>query len=402
MSGLIALAGAGCVLASGWGVEPFWAAAKEARSALGPLRSPLLRSEQVVAFGQVADADQQRCRSDIGRNLHRYCTPSLFWGGSALRQAIAEAGVAPGADGLRYGLYCCQGGYTHPSLASFASVLSDCRRDGVADMRELAHRVLHDGVIDPFLVIKGLSNGLLGVLSLDLKLYCEGNAFMQGVSGNLAALREACAALRSRRVDVAMVVGTGSELDPLALAALVQAGVIGAEGADQLQPFDCHSRGGIAGEGAVALVLRRREDLDDQPQVCLGAFSSHARLEQISLPDHQADLAVCAGSGWPEKDRQLAQTLARTGAGHVTSGLPLTGILSAAPLLADVLLARCALQGQCVPAIAGLNHPVRADLPLVMGSARQVPLTDAVVLGQDDNGFSAACHVYLSDSPAAA
>ncbi len=399
MSESIALAGAGCVLASGWGVEPFWAAAVAARSTLGPLRTPLLRSERVAAFGQIAETDHQRCLGDVGRNLHRYCTPSLFWGASALRQAIAEAGVAPGADGLRYGLYCCQGGYTHPSLASFASVLNECRRDGVADMREMARRVLHDGVVDPFLVIKGLSNGLLGVLSLDLKLYCEGNAFMQGVSGNLAALREACAALRSRRVDVAMVVGAGSELDPLALAALARAGVIGTEGADRLEPFDGLSRGGIAGEGAVALVLRRREDLDAQPQVCLGALTSHSRLERISLPDHQADLAVCAGTGWPEKDRQLAQTLALIGAGHVTSGLPLTGILSAAPLLADVLLARCALQRQCVPAVAGLVQPVLADLPLVMGSARQVPLADAVVLGQDDNGFSAACHLHLSDAP---
>lgn len=73
-------------------------------------------------------------------------------------------------------------------------------------------------------MLKGLSNCLLGVTSLALKLVGECNAYMQGVAGNLAALREATAALQDGRIDAAIVVGAGSELDALALSGLVQAG----------------------------------------------------------------------------------------------------------------------------------------------------------------------------------
>ncbi|PWB35342.1 beta-ketoacyl synthase [Pseudomonas sp. SDI] len=399
MSQSIAIAGAGAVLASGWGVPAFWQAALDARAGSAPIDSPWLRSSRVAAFAQVAAADQQRCQADMARNLYRYCTPSLFWGASALRQAIDEAGITPGSDGLRYGLYCCQGGFTYPSMASYASLLQDCRRDGVADMRELARKVLNEGVLDPFLIIKGLSNGLLGVLSLNLKLQCEGGAFMQGVSGNLAALREARAALLERRIDVAMVVGAGSELDPLGLADLLRGGAISAEGATEVLPFDRRSRGGIAGEGAVALVLRRREERPAAAQVCLDAFSSHARLDALSLPDQPTDFAVCAGSGRPARDRQLAEALLPAAVKHVTSALPITGLLSAAPLLADLLLARCALLAQQLPAVAGLEQPVSAALPLVQGATRAASLRQALVLGQDDNGFSATCLLHLNDTP---
>ncbi|MFP3830757.1 beta-ketoacyl synthase, partial [Pseudomonas sp. SIMBA_021] len=86
------------------------------------------------------------------------------------------------------------GGYTHPSLESYAELLLGCRQDGVADMAAFAKRILQDRAQDPFLVLKGLSNCLLGVTSLALKLVGECNAYMQGVAGNLAALREATAA----------------------------------------------------------------------------------------------------------------------------------------------------------------------------------------------------------------
>ncbi|WP_445179860.1 beta-ketoacyl synthase N-terminal-like domain-containing protein [Pseudomonas sp. McL0111] len=385
----IAIAGSGCVLPSGWGVERFWSAAREGRSAISPLHSPLFYSERVTAFGHVADDDHQRSRQDVAQNLQRYCPPAVIWGVSAVRQALAEAGLEPGADGVRFGLYCCQGGYTHPSIASYGELLQECQTEGGADMRRLAQRVLQERALDPFLVLKSLSNGLLGVVSLALKLECESNAYMQGVAGNLAALREACAALQSGRIDAAIVVGAGSELDPLALAALAEAGVISSDGSQSLRAFDRQGTGGIAGEGAAALVLRRADDLPAGPKTCLTALFAHPRLDSLNLPDKQVDLLISSATGDPQKDTSLARTLARAGAVHITSSTPLTGILSGAPSLVDLILARQTLHAQSITPVIGLQQSVDAHLPFVTGEPRDAVLHDCLVINRDDNGFSA-------------
>ncbi|MFJ2459446.1 beta-ketoacyl synthase N-terminal-like domain-containing protein [Pseudomonas neuropathica] len=385
----VAIAGSGCVLPTGWGVEGFWAAAREGRSAISPLNSSLFRSERVTAFGHIADRDHQRSRQDVAQNLQRYCPPAVIWGVSAVRQALAEAELEPGRDNVRFGLYCCQGGYTHPSLASYGELLHECQTESGADMQRLAKRVLQERALDPFLVLKSLSNGLLGVVSLALKLECECNAYMQGVAGNLAALREACAALQSGRIDAAIVVGAGSELDPLALAALAEAGVISTDGSPSLRAFDRQGRGGIAGEGAAALVLRRADDLPGGPQACLTALFAHPRLDSLSLPDKQVDLLISSATGDPHKDADLARTLARTGAAHITSSTPLTGMLSGAPSLVDLIFARLALQAQSIPPVSGLEQPLDAHLPFVIGGPRDAVLHDCLVINRDDNGFSA-------------
>lgn len=401
----VAIAGSGCVLASGWGVQRFWSAASEARSGIALLQSKLFYSERVAAFGHVAEEDHQRSRQDVAQNLQRYCPPAVIWGVSAVRQALDDAGLQPGSDGVRYGLYCCQGGYTHPSIAAYGELLHECRdqrpaepgdesrdesRDeSGADMQRLARRVLQERALDPFLVLKSLSNGLLGIISLALKLECECNAYMQGVAGNLAAMREACAALQSGRIDAAIVVGAGSELDPLALAALADAGVISTEGSHDMLAFDRRGTGGIAGEGAAALILRRADDLPPGPKTCVAGLYAHARLDALSLPDKQADLLISSASGDPQKDADLARTLARVGAAHITSAASVTGILSGAPSLVDLILAHHALQAQSVPPIIGLQQSVDAHLPFVLGERRDAVLHDCLIINRDSNGFSA-------------
>lgn len=392
----IAISGAGCVLATGWGVDPFWAAARAGRSGIGPLRARHFHSRRVVAFGHVAEDVQQRCRQEVPRNLHRYCTPALAWGVSAVGQALAEAGIDPQQGRLRLGLYGCQGGYTHPSLDAYAELLRDCSSELGLDKAGLSRRVLQERALDPFLVLKSLSNGLLGVVSLAHRLECEGSAFMQGVAGNQAALREACAALRSGRIDAAIVVGSGSELDALALAALVRAGVISANGTEAFLAFDERGRGGIAGEGAAALVLQRCADLPTAAHVCLVGQTAHANLDALQLPAESTDLLVCTASGEPEQDRRLSARLGRIPAAHVGAAQPLTGILSAAPSLVDLILARSAMQAGYAPPLAGLRYPVDDRLPFVVGSGREVPIRRATVVGRDDNGFSACYRLELA------
>lgn len=143
------------------------------------------------------------------------------------------------------------------------------------------------------------------------------------------------------------------------------------------------------------MVLRRREDLPAGPQACLADMTAHATLGRLSLPDSPTDLLVCSGTGDAHKDRVLCQTLALARASHITSGLAINGILSAAPSLVDLMLARCALQAQSVPPIAGLQQPV-ANLPFIQGAPHAASLEHCLVLNRDDNGFSAAYQVLYS------
>lgn len=389
LSDPVAISGAGCVLPSGLGVEALWQAACAGRSAIGPLRAKHFHSRRVVAFGQVAEAVHEQCRAQLAPNLQRYCPPAVIWGVSAVRQALAEAGLDPLQDQLRYGLYCSQGGYTHPSLDAYAELLHQCKGPIGLDLCRLSQRVLQERALDPFLVLKSLSNGLLGIVSLALQLQAECNAYMQGVAGNQAALREACAALNSYRIDVAVVVGAGSELDALALSALVQAEVISANGSQAFRPFDQQGTGGIAGEGAVALVLRRRADVPEGAHSCLVGLSAHAELEHLSLPEQAVDLLLCGGSAKVQQDRQLSAQLAKVPASLISSAQPINGILSGAPSLVELVLARSAMQAQCVPPLVGLRQPVDPSLPFVVGQRRAAPLRHCAVISQDDNGFSA-------------
>lgn len=393
----IALSGAGCVLPSGNGVEAFWQAALDGRSGIGPLRARHFHSRRIAAFGHVDDDVHQACRQAVPGNLQRYCGPPVLWGVAAVRQALAEAGLDPREGGLRFGLYCSQGGYTHPSLDAYAELIQECRQGRGLDAARLARRVLQERALDPFLVLKSLSNGLLGVVSLACKLECECNAYMQGVAGNQAALREACAALQSYRIDAAIVVGAGSELDALALDALARAGVVGTCGAPGFLPFDEDGRGGIAGEGAAALILRRAEDLAEGPQIHLTHLAAAANVADLEWSG-STDLLVCAGTGRPERDRELAELYAGSGAAHVTSSQPLTGLLSGAPGLVDLILARGALLAQQVPPLAGLRRPVSAALPFAVGASRPARLHEATVVGCDDNGFSARYRLARRDT----
>lgn len=385
----IALCGSGCVLATGIGVDALWDAACAGRSGIGPLQSRHFRSARISAFGHVSAADYARCRECVPPHLQRYCTPAVIWGLSAVQQSLREADLDPRGSGLRFGLYTSQGGYTHPSLDAYAELLQECCVNSELDIRRLAARVLRESALDPFLVLKSLSNALLGVISLSYKLEGQCSAYMQGVAGNQAALREACAALRERRIDVAVVVASGSELDALALADLARAGAISSEGAMAFTPYDSEGRGGIAGEGAAALILRRQEDLETGHAVCLTEIKAHADIHSLPLPDTDVDLLVSHGTGTPDLDRELCSILTLTGAAHISNSQALTGILSGAPSLVDLIFAREALRAQQVPALAGLKNPVVPALPFARHT-KPAPLRHALILNCDSNGFSAA------------
>jgi 3-oxoacyl-[acyl-carrier-protein] synthase II len=390
---MIAVSGTGAVLPTGDGAAALWSAAQAGRSAIGPLLHPGFHSRSIVAFGQVGEALTRACVQDIPVRLRRYCTPAVAWGIRAARQALAEAGIRPGEDGLRLGLYTSQGGYTHPSQPAYADLLDECRVDGELDRAALARRVLCSKALDPFLVLKSLTNGLLGLLSMSLGIRGEASAYMEGVSGNHAALCAAREALQSGRIDAALVVAAGSDLDPLALVALARSGALSRCGNDCFRPFDADAHGGIAGEGAVALLLRRAERQHAWLGL-LGEAHAAASVAALATSEQRADLLLACGTGRADQDRRTSAVLARWPDASISCPNALTGRLGGAPTLLSILVALQAIGNRQVPPIAGLRRPVAA-LDFVRGQPRQRPIRRAVVVASDLNGY-ATSHTVLA------
>lgn len=397
----IAIAGRGAILATGEGPAALWQAAIEGREGCVPLRVPHLSPGRIAASAQVPEALDRACLAAVPLKLRRYCSPAVAWGVAAARQALAEAGLAADDRALRWGLYTAQAGYTHPSMAAYADLLAECRDADGLDRKALAARVLRRKSLDPFLVLKSLTNGLLGVTSLALGLEGEAAAFMEGVAGNHAALATATAALAAGRIDAALVVAAGSDLDALALRALARDGVLGTDAQARMRPFDSEAHGAVAGEGAVALVLRRASDAVTGAhghEILLETGACHPDAHAVYAQAPPADLLVLAGSARADIDARLARGLPDGIDAPITACQAQTGLLGGAPCLANLVFAADALRHRLAPPMTGLLRPV-AGRDFVTGAARPLRGNRAAVLSRDGNGVGAAYRLHLPSHP---
>ena len=395
---MIAITGAGCVLPTGVGTEVFWRAASLGESAISAIQIRNFSSNCIKSFGHVSPEIQTECWQLVPRHLQRYATPEVSWGLHAVQQALIDARINTDDKNNRFGLYSCQGGYTYPSIKTYAELLDECNGASGLDIKKLTQRILRDRALDPFLVIKSLTNGLLGIVSLALKIEAECGAYMEGVSGNYAALQQATEALLEKRIDVAIVVGAGSELDPFGLSELVRCGAISAQGVTRFKPYDQSGKGGVAGEGAVAFVLQRSDDCYDKPSVHLSALSSDFSVDSLDISNKHFDMLVCNGTGTPSRDQQRCDHLKNIPAKNVTTSQSLTGVLSAAPCLTDILLTRCAMYAELVPPVSGLTHPVNRDVKFVMNQPASLPISNAAIIAMDHSGFIASYELQYRNS----
>lgn len=252
----VAIVGRGAVLSTGVGAHALWSACRDGVSGARPLVAKHIRKGTVAAFAGIPEDLAKVSGLAVPARLRRYCSPAATWGIDAARQAIDESGLSVSDKQIRWGLYTCQSGYTHPSVSAYAESLMVCKAEQGIDRAALVKRVLCTKSVDPFLVLKSLTNGLLGVTSLALGLSGESAAYTEGVTGNHAALSDAHQALMAGRIDAALVVSAGSDLDPLGLRMLIRDGAVSCSSELSMRAFDRNACGAVAGEGAVAFVLK--------------------------------------------------------------------------------------------------------------------------------------------------
>lgn len=115
-------------------------------------------------------------------------------------------------------------------------------------------------LLHPFWMLQHLSNNAHAIAAQELSARGEGATF-GGANAGAQAIAAAIRALAAGAVDVALVVGYDSLIEPETLVALAERSTLSREDVGQLAaPYDLAARGFVPGEAAAALVLQRPQE----------------------------------------------------------------------------------------------------------------------------------------------
>jgi hypothetical protein len=145
----------------------------------------------------------------LSRRLKRFICRSGEHAVTASQLAFSMANIKPEDMGERCGLYTNQAGQQHSDIDDY--------HPGFANSSTTSESALADlwsgKEVNPFLAIKGLSNNLLGAISVHWSIRGDCSAFVRDHAGAAMALNEAMFNLRHGYIDVALVLTAGTEVD---------------------------------------------------------------------------------------------------------------------------------------------------------------------------------------------
>lgn len=413
----IAITGIGAVLPTGLGIKSAWDCWRRSDSAIGAFSHPLLQTRRIVRYGAVPDEAQATARESTAFKLRRYGTGPSLWAVNAAEQAVADSGIDWNAvDETRRGAFSGQGDYSFPDFGALRTALAIAHDDdGAIDQRALARHAMYRRAADPFISIKSLANNALALTSLKLRCRSVGCAYVQNEAAAISALNRAILELREGRCDVALVIACGSYSEPFTLAQMWTRGLLGTEQvpADRVCSFDAGATGVVLGEGAVTLVLERRDDVEKRNgaihglvDIARGYASSGLRTEELAEPVYRHVVpqglekgrwAVLAdGRGHTRLDRNEARSLADALPPDlpVSTTRTVTGVIPAAGVLLDIALATRVIAEGVLPPIAGLEQPVADELAWVRDAPAHRDFDHAICLQQSFSGYHSAAVVH--------
>ncbi len=154
---------------------------------------------------------------NIPRKLKRFSARSVPAAFGAVEQAVKMANIdLTSLPSESFGLYTGQSCYQHPDLDDYADGLAEWQQK--EQEKTLFDSLWDSRVINPFLVIKGLGNNLLGMLSLAWELRGDCAAFSRDQAGAGAALEEARFNITQGICDTCLVVVAGATNDVFDMA----------------------------------------------------------------------------------------------------------------------------------------------------------------------------------------
>lgn len=202
----------------------------------GPDDLMKLEGDRFVSLARAADP--------LPRKTKRFACRAGAEAISACERAFSMAGLDPQHLGERFGLYTSQAGQQHSDIDDYDVAMERWHQQ--ADEESLLKYLWNSRDVNPFLAIKGLSNNLLGIISVLWSLRGDCCAFVRDEVGAASALSEAIFNIQQGYIDTALVVSAGTTCDFIEQAVL--------NNDDQRVGYGA----------AVALVLQRSDAMNQQ------------------------------------------------------------------------------------------------------------------------------------------
>lgn len=392
--------GIGVAAPNGLGLEEYWRAVLDGRSGIAPLtRFDTSRHHQGALAGQITGftaADHLPGRllpqTDVSTRLALAATD---W-------ALADAGITPG------------------TLPDYEMGVATANALGGFEFTHREFRKLwsqgpeYVSVYESFAWFYAVNTGQISIRN---GMRGPSVALVAEQAGGLDALGHAA---RTVRGGTSLVVGGGvdSALDPWGYASQLAGGLVSTEPdpARAYLPFDAAASGYVPGEGGALLIVESAGTARDRqaPRVhgeiagyastfdprpgsgrppALGRAAEQA-IAAAGLTPADIGVVFADAAGVPDLDRAEAAAISGLFGPRgvpVTAPKALTGRLYAGGGPLDVATALLALRDGLIPATAHTTDvPADYGIDLVLGEARAVPLTAALVLARGRHGFNSA------------
>ncbi|MEG3626643.1 beta-ketoacyl-[acyl-carrier-protein] synthase family protein [Streptomyces poriticola] len=387
----VVITGVGAVTPMGIGPDPLWRDVRGGTARVTAIDRFDASAYACPAAGQSGfDADAE-LPSRFVKRTDRFTHLAVH----AARQSLDEAGITVGAD--------------------VAPERTGVMVGNVLGGWEFAERELRnlwtDGprAVSPYQATAWFPAAPQGNICIDQGIKGPARTFVADRASGAYALIGGAEALLRGRADVVVAGGVEAPLSPYGWLCLETSGLgakaRGASAAHELyRPFDAGHGGSVFGEGAVFLVLERREHAEGRGAQVLGELAGWGVSSDGYMPYYTveptgrvlgramrgaaeragvtgADLgAVFAhGSAIPFEDVTEAYAL-HEAFGPAADGVPVTvpkaafGHLLGAAAPADAALALRAMREETVPPTVNLDRPAPGiELDLVRGAARSAP-----------------------------
>jgi 3-oxoacyl-[acyl-carrier-protein] synthase II len=283
--------GIGALTPLGLSVAETWQGLVEGRSGIGPVTSFDASALPVRIGGEIHGFDAER---ELGAKRARRSARFSQLAVVAARQAVADAGLDPGANADRVGVL----------VNSAVGGLPETERNILAMS---AHGLRE---VSPYWVPSMISNMPACEVAIDSGAHGPVSASVLACASGTYALLEARRLILAREADVVIAGGTDSGLTPTMLGGLAKMGPL-SERNDEPEaasrPFDADRDGFVFGEGAVIMVVESAEHAAARGARSYGSVAGGALTSDafhISAPEPSG---VHAG-------RALALALERAGA----------------------------------------------------------------------------------------
>jgi 3-oxoacyl-[acyl-carrier-protein] synthase II len=283
--------GIGALTPLGLSVAETWQGLVEGRSGIGPVTSFDASALPVRIGGEIHGFDAER---ELGAKRARRSARFSQLAVVAARQAVADAGLDPGANPDRVGVL----------VNSAVGGLPETERNILAMS---AHGLRE---VSPYWVPSMISNMPACEVAIDCGAHGPVSASVLACASGTYALLEARRLILAGEADVVIAGGTDSGLTPTMLGGLAKMGPL-SERNDEPEaasrPFDADRDGFVFGEGAVIMVVESAEHAAARGARSYGSVAGGALTSDafhISAPEPSG---VHAG-------RALALALERAGA----------------------------------------------------------------------------------------